>query len=144
MFCLSIVSLPVHKSVHGDEIGDSSGDDGRGGFRSQENSHSSFCNCLESVDVVEIGGYRSQIRHYTSHNTGCPGICWFYLFMAMIEVDIGLRPANLLPITTMDNTGPTQGYLTMLFIGVCDDILFRTVIKAVSYIHIKIILVILI
>ena len=144
MLCLSIVSLPVHKSVHGDEIGDSSGDDGRGGFRSQDTSHSSFCNCLESVDVVEIGGYRSQIIHSTSHNTGCLGVCWFSLFMAMREVEIGLRPANLLPITTVENIGPTQGYLTMLFIGVCNEILFRTVIKAVSYIHIKIVLVIVI
>ena len=36
---------------------------------SQENSHSSFCNCLEIVDVDERGGYRYHIRHYPYHNT---------------------------------------------------------------------------
>ena len=42
--CLSIASRPVHKIFHGGKIGDSSGDDGRGGFRSQETSHYSFHN----------------------------------------------------------------------------------------------------
>ena len=48
--------------------------------------------------------------------------CWFSLFVVIIEVYICIIPATLLTITTVDNTGPTQGYLTMFFIGVCKDI----------------------
>ena len=45
LLCSSIASRPVHKFFRGDKIGDSSGDDGGGGFRYQETSHSSFRNC---------------------------------------------------------------------------------------------------
>ena len=86
---LSFYSCPVDENFHGDKIvgysihdnerGDTSGDDvdERGdisrydvihGYRSQETSHYYFNNNGESVDGDGRGGYRSQTRHYYSHN----------------------------------------------------------------------------
>ena len=71
LLCLYIASRPVHKFFHGDEIGDISGDGGRGGFRYQETSHYFFRNCWKSISVDEKGGYISHIRSSPSHNKGC-------------------------------------------------------------------------
>ena len=57
---------------------------------------------------------------------------------------MGIRQAIFLPITMVDNTVPTQGSLKMVFLGVCEDKLWKTVIKDVYYIQIKTILIILI
>ena len=46
-----------------------SGDDGRGGYRSQETIHSSPSNRGARIDIDRRGGYRSQTRHSSSHNT---------------------------------------------------------------------------
>ena len=62
-------SCPVNKSVHVDERVYSSGYYRRGGFRSQETSHSSFYNRVESVGGDGRSGYRSHTRPSTSHNT---------------------------------------------------------------------------
>ena len=47
--------------------------------------------------------------------------CWVYMFMVIIEVDIGLIPATLINITITENKFPTQGSFKMLFLGVCED-----------------------
>ena len=70
--------------------------------------------------------------------------CQVFLFMVIGEVYIGLRPSTFLHTTILDYTFSTQGYLKNLFQGLCKEKIFKTVIKAVSYIHIKIILIILI
>ena len=70
---LSIDYCPVQKIVHCDNIGDSSINYGRGGYRSQVTIHYHFNNCGVSVDVDGRGKYRSQTRHSTPHNSG--GIC---------------------------------------------------------------------
>ena len=57
--------------------------------------------------------------------------------MVMIEVYIDIRPATLLLITMVNYTFSTQGYLEMRFLGVCKEKISNTVIKYVSYIHIK-------
>ena len=57
---------------------------------------------------------------------------------------IGIRRSTFLPIPMADNTLSTQGDLKMIFLGVCKEKWFKTVIKAVYYIHTKIILIILI
>ena len=69
---------------------------------------------------------------------------WVYLFMFMIEVDMGRRPATFLYITMMEYTLSAQGSLNNLFQGVCEEKISKTVIKDVSYIYINIILIILI
>ena len=43
---------------------------------------------------------------------------WVFLVMAMIELDIGLRPANFLHITMVKYTLSAQGFLDNLFQGV--------------------------
>ena len=49
------------------------GDDGRGGYRYQDTSHSYSCNHGAGVDVDRRGGYRSQTNHSSSHNPGGHG-----------------------------------------------------------------------
>ena len=66
------------------------------------------------------------------------------LFMLIREVYIGCRSDTFLPITVVENTVPHRGPLKMLFLGAGEDKLLKTVIEAVAYIHIKIILIILI
>ena len=70
--------------------------------------------------------------------------CWFYLFMIMIEMCIGIIPANSLHITMVEYTLTTQGPLNKQFQWVYKKKIFETVIKAVSCINIKIIRIILI
>ena len=55
------------------------------------------------------------------------------IVMVVTEIDIGLRPANFIHMTMVDNIFPTQGFLKNLFQGVWKE-----------KIHIKIILIILI
>ena len=69
---------------------------------------------------------------------------WVYMFMLIRYADIGIRTDTLLTITMVDYTVSTQGPLNMIFLGVCEENLFKTVTKAVVYIHIKIMLIILI
>ena len=59
-------------------------------------------------------------------------------------MNIGLITATFLHITMVDYTLYTQGYLKNLFHGVCQDKSFKQFTKAVYYIHIKIILIIII
>ena len=63
--------------------------------------------------------------------------CWVSMFTVIREVEIGLRPDTLLPITIVKYTFPTQDSLNMLFLEGCDDKWFKTIIKYVAYIHIK-------
>ena len=70
--------------------------------------------------------------------------CWVSMIMVMLEVEIGLRPSKLLHITMVNYTWYDQGSLRMLFQGVHEKKTFKTSIKDVSYIQIKIILIILI
>ena len=74
LFFLSVAYHTVHKSVHGDDRGDHSCDDRRGGFRSQETRQPSFHNNVESFDADGRGEYKSQASHSTSHNPGGIGI----------------------------------------------------------------------
>ena len=73
-FCVYLLILVVLKKTHCDERFNSSGNDGRRGFRSQETSHSYLQNKLESVEDDGRGVYRSQTRLYTYHNQGGIGI----------------------------------------------------------------------
>ena len=50
---------------------------------------------------------------------------------------IGFITATLLNITMVDYIFSTQGYLKNLFQGKCKEKIFKTFIKTVSYIHIK-------
>ena len=52
------------------QSGDQIGDDGRGGYRSQETNHSSSLNSGPIVNVGGRGGYRSQTIKYPSNNPG--------------------------------------------------------------------------
>ena len=70
--------------------------------------------------------------------------CWIFLFVFMMDLDTGLIPANFLHITTVDYTWSTQGFFKNIFQGVCKEKCSKTVIKYVSYIHIKITLIIII
>ena len=70
--------------------------------------------------------------------------CWSFLFIFMRELNIGIRSATLLHIAMVYYTLYTQGFLNKLFQGEYEEKIFKTFIKAVSYIHIKTILVILI
>ena len=70
--------------------------------------------------------------------------CWSFLFIFMREFIIGIRSATLLHISMVYYTLYTQGFLNKLFQGEYEEKIFKTFIKAVSYIHIKTILVILI
>ena len=67
---LSVASSFVHGSIHDSGRGDSSGDDGRRGLRSQDTIHSSFVNSVEVVDGDGRGGYRSHTIPFPSHNIG--------------------------------------------------------------------------
>ena len=66
------------------------------------------------------------------------------LFMVMRELGIGLRPDTFSPIKMVDNKVPTQGYLKIIFPEVYKEKSFKTFIKAVACIHIKIVLIIII
>ena len=57
----------------GEERGDIRVDDGRHGFRSQENSHSSSINCGLNIDVDRRGAYMYHTSHYYSHSPGGHG-----------------------------------------------------------------------
>ena len=63
--------------------------------------------------------------------------CWVSMLMVTIEVNTGLRLATLLPIIMVENVGSTQGYINMLFLGVCEETLFKTITKVIAYIRIK-------
>ena len=69
---------------------------------------------------------------------------WSFLFIFMREVNIVILSATLLHIAMVYYTLYTQGFLNKLFQGAYEEKIFKTVIKAVSYIHIKAILIILI
>ena len=58
---------------------------------------------------------------------------WIFIVMVVTEIDIGLRPANFIHMTMVDNIFPTQGFLKNIFQGLWKE-----------KIHIKIILIILI
>ena len=47
------------------------------------------------------------------------GLVYFgvYLFVVMREVDIGIIPDTLIPITMADNRGPHRGTLKMIYLG---------------------------
>ena len=67
-----------------------------------------------------------------------------FLFVVMIELDIGLIPDIILRITILDYNFSTQRSLKNIFQGVWEEVIFGTFVKDGSYIHIKIILIILI
>ena len=66
---------------------------------------------------------------------------WVFLFMFIKEMDTGPRPDTLLHIDMVEYKSSTQGLLNNIFQGVCEEKIFKTVIKAVSYTQIKIILI---
>ena len=68
--------------------------------------------------------------------------CWVFMFVVIREVEIGLRPATFLHITMVDYTFSTQGSLKNPFKGGAEEKICKIVIKAMSYIHILIILII--
>ena len=72
--CLSVAYHFVNESLHGNEIGDSSGDYGRRGFMYQYTSHFYFHSHRESVDGDGIGVHMAQTITSTSQNTGNNGI----------------------------------------------------------------------
>ena len=61
-----------HDDVYG--RGDISVDEGRNGLFYQDTSHSSSCNCGQTVDCDCRYGYRSHISHSYSHKPGDYGI----------------------------------------------------------------------
>ena len=63
------------------------------------------------------------------------------VFMVMREVYICLITATLIPKTVVDNTVPRRVYLKIIFLGVADEKLFKTLIKIVPFIRIKTILI---
>ena len=69
LLCLSVASFHVHKTVHGDEIGDISGDDGRREFISRDTIHYYFHNIGEIVYSDGRGRYRSHTKSSPPHNT---------------------------------------------------------------------------
>ena len=71
-------------------------------------------------------------------------VLFMKVFMVTREVEIGFRTATFFPITMVENVVPQQVSLYMLFLGVGEDKLFKKFMKAVDFIHIKIILIILI
>ena len=85
----------------------------------------------------------SQTRPSTSHNSGLVD-CWVFLLMIMIEVYIVIIPYTFLHITMVDYKLSTKGPLKNLFQEVNEEEIFKTVIKAVSNIHINTILIIII
>ena len=64
--------------------------------------------------------------------------------MVIREVDTGLRPDTFIHINIVDYTLSTQDYLKNVFQGVREDKNVKKSIKDVSYIHIKIMLIIII
>ena len=68
--CLSVAYHFVNESLHGNEIGDSSGDYGRRGFRSQETRRSFFHNRGEIVDGYGRCVYRYYTTPFPYHNPG--------------------------------------------------------------------------
>ena len=66
------------------------------------------------------------------------------MFMVMREVNIGLRQATFLHITMIYYTLYIQGHLTNISQGVLEGKMFKQFTKVVSYIHIKIIIIIII
>ena len=70
LLSLSGASHFGHKSLHGNEIGDSRSYYGRHIIRSQETSHSYFKNHRESVDGGGRSGYMYQTSPSTSYNPG--------------------------------------------------------------------------
>ena len=70
MFCLSDASRFFSKVLHGNKIGDSSGDDGKTGFSSQETIHYSFQNRVDIFNGDGISGYRYHTIPSLSHNPG--------------------------------------------------------------------------
>ena len=70
--------------------------------------------------------------------------CWVFIVVSMKEVDICIRSENFLNIIMVEYTLPTQGSFKKLFQGGFEENFFKTVTKAVSYIHIKTILIIII
>ena len=43
---------------------------------------------------------------------------WIFIVMVVTEIDIGLRPANFIHMTMVDNIFPIQGFLKNIFQGV--------------------------
>ena len=68
--------------------------------------------------------------------------CWVSMFMVTMEVEIGLIPTTFLYITMVDNTLSTKGSFKNLFQGGGEEKISKIVIKGVSYIHIRNILII--
>ena len=142
--CRSISSRPVDKIVHGYDRDDLSCDYVRGRLRYQYTIHSYFINQVEMLTVMI--GLEICIIPATIPPITYVGVvyCWFYLLIFIIEVYMGLIPATCIPQNLVDNTVPTQVSINIIFLGVCEYKLFKTVIRDVAYFHIKIILIILI
>ena len=72
----------------------------RGGYTSQDTSHSYSCNWVTRVDVEGRFGYRSPTSHYDPPNQYELVDCSLFqeiLLAVMGELDISTRPANLTP-----------------------------------------------
>ena len=70
LMCLSGASHHDYEILHDNETGDSRGDDGRCGIRSQDTRHYPFHNRGESFDGGGRSGSRSQNSQSPSHNPG--------------------------------------------------------------------------
>ena len=144
LLCLSVASRHFHKKIHVNERGDNSDDDGRSGFIPIEIIHFSFHNLGEMFYGDGRGGYMSQTILPPSHNKGGLGRS---LGLSVHGNDISVyrsRPDTLLHITMADYILSTQISPKNTLQGVSEDKIFKKIIKDVSYIHIKIILIILI
>ena len=96
---------------------------------------------LEMIVELNIGLISAPLPHIISLGLL---YSWVYLFVETREVEIGIISSTSLHITMVDYAWSTQGSLRILFQGVFEDKIYKTVIKAVFNIHIKIILIILI
>ena len=68
---------------------------------------------------------------------------WNFMLMIMIEVDIYLIPVTITNITMVNYSLSSQGPLKKLLQGVCEEKILKIFIKDMTYIHIKIILIII-
>ena len=139
-----LLIIVFKKIVHSYERGDHIGDDTRGGFRSQETSHSSLHNCTKSVDGDGRGGYRSQTIHSLPHD---PGGVSIFLCLYVHGNDRGVHRSQTIHLPSHNHVEKCSFHPSFpqdAFPRVCEEKIFKTLIKDVTYIHIKIVLIILV
>ena len=103
LYC-SGVSLYFDVIFHGDKRGDISVDDGIPGFGSQEISHSSFHNWVESVD----GDGKSGYRYHTIHPPITQLVIvffWFYLLLLFLLTKLFMVMKDLTVVVMIEEVG---------------------------------------